>query len=146
MRENDIIIAGEESGGLSIKNHIPEKDGILADLLIMEMMAYENKTLSEIHREFLNSLNRQFLNNRIDLKLESKEEQELIINKFKTYNKIGNYNVVKTNIMDGLKLYLEDESWILIRKSGTEPLLRIYFESDTCEKMLEFEKIIKELC
>jgi phosphomannomutase len=146
MRENDIIIAGEESGGLSIKNHIPEKDGILADLLIMEMMAYENKTLSEIHREFLNSLNRQFLNNRIDLKLDSKEEQELIINKFKTYNKIGNYNVVKTNIMDGLKLYLEDESWILIRKSGTEPLLRIYFESDTCEKMLEFEKIIKELC
>ncbi|MBQ8886895.1 MAG: hypothetical protein IJY61_04255 [Candidatus Gastranaerophilales bacterium] len=146
MRKDDIIIAGEESGGLSIKGHIPEKDGIIANLLIMEMMSYENKSLNELHQEFLNGFDRQFLNNRIDLKLDSKEEQEKIINKFKTYNKIGSYNIVKSNTMDGLKLYLEEGSWVLIRKSGTEPLLRIYFESSKEEKMKELENNLKQLC
>ena len=146
MRKEDIIIAGEESGGLSIKGHIPEKDGILANLLIMEMMAYENKKLYEIHKEFLSELNRKFINDRIDLQLESKDKQEEIINKFKTYSKIGEYKITESNTMDGLKIYLEDESWILIRKSGTEPLLRIYFESDKEEKIQELEKIIKQLC
>lgn len=146
MRNNDVIIAGEESGGLSIKGHIPEKDGILANLLIMEMLAYNNKTLVELHKEFLKNLDRKFINNRIDLKLESKEEQDEIINKFKTYSNIGEYRIEKTNTMDGLKLYLNDGSTILIRKSGTEPLLRIYIESDKEEKMLEFENTIKQLC
>ncbi len=146
MRKNEVIIAGEESGGLSIKGHIPEKDGILANLLIMEMLAYNNKTLVELHKEFLQSLCRNFINNRIDLKLESKEEQDEIINKFKTYTNIGEYRIDKTNTMDGLKLYLNDGSTILIRKSGTEPLLRIYIESDKEEKMLEFENTIKQLC
>ena len=79
MRKENIIIAGEESGGLSIKGHIPEKDGILANLLIMEMIAYNNKTLSELHKEFLSQFDRKFLNNRIDIKLDSKEEQDTII-------------------------------------------------------------------
>lgn len=146
MRKDDIIIAGEESGGLSIKGHIPEKDGIIANLLIIEMMAYENKSLFELHQEFLNGFKRKFINNRIDLKLDSKDEQQKIIDKFKKYSKIGSYNIVKSNTMDGLKLYLSDGSWILIRKSGTEPLLRIYFESDKEEKMKEIEESIKELC
>ncbi len=146
MRKDDIIIAGEESGGLSIKGHIPEKDGIIANLLIIEMIAYENKSLFELHQEFLNGFKRKFINNRIDLKLDSKDEQQKIIDKFKKYSKIGSYNIVKSNTMDGLKLYLSDGSWILIRKSGTEPLLRIYFESDKEEKMKEIEESIKELC
>lgn len=146
MRKEDIIIAGEESGGLSIKGHIPEKDGILANLLIMEMMAYENKKLCEIHKDFLSELNKKFINDRIDLKLESKDKQEEIINKFKTYSQIGEYKITDSNTMDGLKIYLEDGSWILIRKSGTEPLLRIYVESDKEEKIQELEKIIKQLC
>ena len=146
MRKDDIIIAGEESGGLSIKGHIPEKDGIIANLLIMEMMAYKNKSLYELHQEFLNGFNRKFINDRIDLKLDSKEEQEKIIDKFKTYNTIGNYKIVNSNTMDGLKLYLDDGSWILIRKSGTEPLLRIYFESSKEERMKELAENIKQLC
>lgn len=146
MRKEDIIIAGEESGGLSIKGHIPEKDGILANLLIMEMMAYENKKLCDIHNEFLSELNRSFINYRIDLKLNSKDKQEEIINKFKTYSQIGEYKITDSNTMDGLKLYLEDGSWILIRKSGTEPLLRIYFESDKEEKIIKLKEYIKQLC
>ena len=146
MRKDDIIIAGEESGGLSIKGHIPEKDGIIANLLIMEMIAYENKSLYELHQEFLNGFDRKFINDRIDLKLETKEEQEKIIDKFKTYKNIGSYNIEKNNTMDGLKLYLDDGSWILIRKSGTEPLLRIYFESSKEEKMKELAEEIRKLC
>jgi len=146
MRKYDIIIAGEESGGLSIKGHIPEKDGILANLLIMEMMAYEKKKLFEIHNDFLKEINRNFINDRIDLKLDSKEEQENIINKFKNYKQIAGFNILRTNTMDGLKLYLEDSSWILIRKSGTEPLLRIYIETDKEEKMQILQDNIKQLC
>ena len=101
MRKNDVIIAGEESGGLSIKGHIPEKDGILANLLIMEMMSYSGKKLCEIHSDFLKELNRTFINERVDLKLESKQEQDVIINKFKTYSKIGEFKIIKTNCIDG---------------------------------------------
>ena len=146
MRNNDVIIAGEESGGLSIKGHIPEKDGIIANLLIMEMIAYSGKKLCDMHKEFLVSLGRKFINDRIDLKLQTKEEQDKIIEKFKEYTNIGEYKIVNKNTMDGLKLYLDEGSWILIRKSGTEPLLRIYFETDKEEKLLELQNSVKELC
>ncbi|MBQ9245007.1 phosphoglucomutase/phosphomannomutase family protein [bacterium] len=145
MRKENVIIAGEESGGLSIKGHIPEKDGIIANLLIMEMIAYTGKKLFEIHEEFLKELNRKFINERVDIKLDSKEEQDKIIDKFKTYNKIGNYNIVKTNSIDGYKMYLDEGSTILIRKSGTEPLLRIYFETDSDKKISELKTIIQHL-
>ena len=146
MRKDNIIIAGEESGGLSIKGHIPEKDGILANLLIMEMIAYSGKKLFEIHQEFIKELNRSFINKRIDLKLATSHEQEKIINKYKTLKEIGTYKIIKTSQLDGFKLYLDDGSWILVRKSGTEPLLRIYFETDKEEKSNELEGIIKQLC
>ncbi len=143
MRNDDIIIAGEESGGLSIKGHIPEKDGILANLLIIEMMAYYNNKLSLLHKEFLNSLDCNFINDRIDLKLQSKEKQDEIINQYKNLDFIGNYKIIKKVFLDGLKMYLQDGSWILIRKSGTEPLLRIYFESDKEEKLSELKHLIQ---
>lgn len=144
MRNNDIIIAGEESGGLSIKGHIPEKDGILANLLIMEMIA--DKKLYELQQKLYKNLGREFINERIDLKLQSKDEQQQIIDKFKTFEEIGNYKITDKNTMDGLKLTLNDSSRILIRKSGTEPLLRIYFESDKKEKIKELESVVKQLC
>ena len=146
MRNNDVLIAGEESGGLSIKGHIPEKDGIIANLLIIEMLAKSGKKLYELQRELYSSLGRDFINDRVDLKLASKDEQQKIIDKFKTYENIGEYKITNKNTMDGLKLLLDDGSWILIRKSGTEPLLRIYFESDKEEKITELETIVKQLC
>lgn len=146
MRENEVIIAGEESGGLSIKSHVPEKDGILANLLIIEMMSYENKTLVELQKELQIALNRDFINDRIDLKLDSKDEQQKIIDKFKEYSSIGDYEIADKNTMDGLKLVMKDGNWILIRKSGTEPLLRIYFETDTKENMEKLQNAIKQLC
>ncbi len=146
MRNNEVLIAGEESGGLSVKGHIPEKDGIIANLLIIEMLAKSGKKLYELQEELYADLGREFINDRVDLKLDSKDEQQKIIDKFSTYESIGKYKIINRNTMDGLKLLLSDESWILIRKSGTEPLLRIYFESDKEEKIAELETLVKQLC
>lgn len=146
MRNDEIIIAGEESGGLSIKGHVPEKDGIIANLLIIEAMAYSDKKLFELQDELKKEINRNFINDRVDLELDSKDEQDKIIEKFKSYSSIGQYSIVKKNTIDGLKLYLDEGSSILIRKSGTEPLLRIYFETDSKDKLSELESIIKQMC
>ena len=143
MRKFNPIIGGEESGGLSIQGHIPEKDGLLANLLVLEVMAYENKSLIQLQEELYEFVGCKFFNDRIDKKLESIELVKPILEKFKTIKTIGEYRVIKTNLKDGVKLYLDDNvSSILIRPSGTEPLLRIYFESDGEEKIKQLEELI----
>ncbi len=145
MRKDDIIIAGEESGGLSIKGHIPEKDGILANLLIMEMLAFENKKLFELQEELKSTLGRDFINERIDLKLESEEKVKNIMEKFNSAVEIAGYKINSKTTLDGIKLYLGNSS-ILIRKSGTEPLLRIYFESDKDDEINALKTAVKLMC
>lgn len=142
MRKFNPIIGGEESGGLSIQGHIPEKDGILANLLILEAMAYENKTLCELQDELLSFAECKFFNARIDKKLTDFAQIKPVLEKFKNFEKIGTYSIVKKDFKDGVKLYLDDNSsWILVRPSGTEPLLRIYFESDSQGKIEELQAI-----
>ena len=131
MRKNQAIIAGEESGGLSIGNHIPEKDGILANLLVLEAMAYSGKSLVELRSEINSILKVKYINKRFDLKLSQEEKEralELFLNN--SPNEFGGKKVESVCKKDGIKFYLEGgNDWILIRFSGTEPLLRIYFES-----------------
>ena len=146
MRKYNPIIGGEESGGLSIQGHIPEKDGLLANSLILEIMAYENKSLVELQKDLYEFAGCKFYNDRIDKKLHNLEEIKPILEKYKSLKNIGDYKVIRTDLKDGVKLYLDDNtSWILVRPSGTEPLLRIYFESDSLEKIEEnktnFEKL-----
>ncbi len=129
MRKNKTIIGGEESGGLSIGGHIPEKDGILANLLILEAMAYSGKTLTELRNELYELTGSKFYTDRIDLELSDRGEINKIISKYKDIKNIGRFDVTKINDIDGVKLYLGADTTILIRPSGTEPLLRIYFES-----------------
>lgn len=141
MRKFNPIIGGEESGGLSIRGHIPEKDGILANLLILEAMAYENKTLVQLQSELSELSGCKFFNDRLDLKLESREDIEKVIEKFTKAEDFAGMKIIRKDFKDGVKLYLEDNSsWILVRPSGTEPLLRIYFESDSLEKIEKFKK------
>ncbi len=136
MRKFNPIIGGEESGGLSIQGHIPEKDGILANLLILEAMAYENKSLVELRKELYEFVGCKFYNDRIDKKLDNFDEVKPVLESYKNKTQIGDFKVKKTDTKDGVKLYFDDGcSWILVRPSGTEPLLRIYFESDSVEKL-----------
>lgn len=88
MRKYNPIIAGEESGGLSIQGHIPEKDGILANLLILEAMAYENKTLVQLQRELEKFAGCKFHNTRVDKKLESQDEVKPVLEKFSTLDEV----------------------------------------------------------
>ena len=141
MRKFNPIIGGEESGGLSIRGHIPEKDGILANLLILEAMSYYKKSLVQLQEELTKITGCRFYNDRVDLKLETREDIEKILEKFRNTEDFAEMKVIRKDFKDGVKLYLEDNSsWILVRPSGTEPLLRIYFESDSLEKIEKFKK------
>lgn len=143
MRKNDVIIAGEESGGLSIKGHIPEKDGILANLLILEAIATSKKTLVELQEELYEIAETKFYTDRIDLELQSQNEIQSILEKAKNIKEVGKYKVTSIDTKDGVKLMLGNNTKILVRPSGTEPLLRIYFETDSKEKLQNLMEIFK---
>ncbi|MBQ6516132.1 phosphoglucomutase/phosphomannomutase family protein [bacterium] len=148
MRENDFIIGGEESGGLSIQSHIPEKDGILANLLILEVLAATKIKLTELQNELKIIANAEFINDRIDLPLSSQDETIQVIEKFKN-TKIDSFEpliISKKDTKDGVKIYFSDTTtWILIRPSGTEPLLRCYIETDSEKKLEQLKSQIKNM-
>ena len=135
MRDNECIIGGEESGGLSIQGHIPEKDGILANLLILEAMAYSGKSLVDLQKEIKALAGCSFVNDRIDLRLDSRDKIKTILDRISSLSD-------EKNLTDGVKIYFGDSSWVLARPSGTEPLLRIYFESDTEAHLKTLQKDI----
>lgn len=146
MRMHNPIIGGEESGGLSIQGHIPEKDGILANLLVLEAMGGKCKSLVDLQEELYEFVGAKFFNDRIDLKLENDNQVKTALEKAKSLQTVNGFKVIKINTIDGIKLYLDDNtSWILVRPSGTEPLLRIYFESDSLDKLETLKTIIKNL-
>ena len=140
MRENKVIIGGEESGGLSILGHIPEKDGLIANLLVLEAMAYSNKTLVELQEEIYDLAETRFFTDRIDIKLDNQEEIKEILERVKCFKEVGEYKISSVDTKDGVKLMLGDMAKILVRPSGTEPLLRIYFETDNLDKLEYLKK------
>jgi len=135
MRRNNVIIGGEESGGLSIQGHIPEKDGLLANLLLLEAIADSGKSLFELQEEIYEFAENKFYNDRIDIKLDNQEEILQILEKVKSFKTIGKYNITSIDTKDGVKLLLGNKTKILVRPSGTEPLLRIYFETNNEDKL-----------
>lgn len=150
MRETTVLIGGEESGGLSVIGHILEKDGILANLLVAEAIAYTGKPLSQLVAEAIADAGGPLYNHRIDLHLDD-THKAAIIDSF-THNPpdaIAGIPVEKIGRKDGVKLYLAEGSWILLRPSGTEPLMRIYMETDSLDKqdriVMEMERSIRQI-
>lgn len=141
MRLNQVIIGGEESGGLSILGHIPEKDGLIANLLVLEALADSGKTLVELEEEIYKTAGCKFYTDRIDIETDKANEY---LNKYKTLKSIGNYPVTDIDLKDGVKLMLGEDTKILVRPSGTEPLLRIYFEAESLEKIEDLKSKIKK--
>ena len=143
MRKNETILAGEDSGGLSTGEHIPEKDGLFANLLIIEMMARENKTLNQLVKEIHDFIGAIFHTDRVDIILDDDKKVKEIQEKFKNFKNIASLKVKDKLETDGIKLFLKDGlTSLLIRKSGTEPLLRFYIESDEISNIDEIKKFI----
>ncbi|MHB1253342.1 MAG: phosphoglucomutase/phosphomannomutase family protein [Candidatus Humimicrobiaceae bacterium] len=134
MRNGNVVIGGEESGGLSIIGHIPEKDGILACLLLLEIQSYLKLQKNSLSlSQYLETLYKEFGNfytERIDFKVPL-EKMTVIAEYFKNISDSAIKNIKITEILskDGVKLLLDNKSWFLIRASGTEPLIRCYIET-----------------
>jgi phosphoglucomutase len=124
----EIIFGGEESAGLTVEGHVPEKDGILADLLVAEMCGATGKTIGELSAELDREIG-PFRSTRVDMPLSPAERDRLAKVRESPPDRVGSRRVTSVNRIDGIKLLLEDGSWILVRESGTEPLARLYVES-----------------
>ena len=125
------LTGGEESGGIAIAGHIPERDGIWMGLTIWECMAKTGKSLTELIEEIY-SLVGTFAFERYDLHL-TEELKQTIIQKCenRAFTQFDSYKVIKTEDIDGFKFHFDENSWVMIRPSGTEPVLRVYSEAPT---------------
>lgn len=144
MLEEDILIGGEESGGVGISRHLPERDGMLNSLLLANVMADEKKTLGEL----VATLQEEFGEHqygRVDMHIEEAVKQSAIARAKAGVAEMAGMKVLRVETMDGIKFFLENpdcagkknaaETWLLLRASGTEPLLRVYCESCSSESV-----------
>ncbi len=125
------LTGGEESGGIAIAGHIPERDGIWMGLTIWECMAKTGKSLTELIEEIYDLVG-TFAFERYDLHL-TEELKQTIIQKCenRAFTQFDSYKVIKTEDIDGFKFHFDENSWVMIRPSGTEPVLRVYSEAPT---------------
>ncbi len=145
MRDKKVIIGGEESGGLSVIGHIPEKDGLLADMLVAEMIAKEKRPLSAIWKSVTDEFG-HYYNERLDIHYPAEKIAELVESlKEKTPDTIGGLKVEGIETMDGVKLIMTGGCWLLVRPSGTEPLVRAYIETKSPDNMKNVKAAALEL-
>ena len=136
MRLKDVLIGGEESGGVSVKGHIPEKDGILANLLVLEMMEFEKKPLSKIWQDLVAEIGSDFVAKRADMHLTASTQKAIMEHLTKNPPaSIAGEKVINVGRSDGLKLYLDEFTFVLIRPSGTEPILRVSYEAPDADRI-----------
>jgi phosphomannomutase len=134
MVTENVLVGGEESGGIAIKGFIPERDGIWIGLTLWEFMAKTGKSLDELIQEVYDVVG-SFAMGRIDLHITEEIKQKVLANcQAGQYKSFGNYTIEKVETIDGFKFHLGNEEWVMIRASGTEPVLRVYSESSTQAK------------
>lgn len=128
MVTEDVLVGGEESGGIAIKGHIPERDGIWMGLTIWEFMAKTGKSLKELIQEVYD-ITGTFWFERNDLRIDEEIKNKVLANcKAGAYKEFGKYKVQRVDDLDGWKFFFDDNTWLMIRASGTEPVLRTYAE------------------
>ena len=131
IREDKIALGGEESAGLTIRGHIPEKDGILACLLVAEMIAARGASIGEQVRAMFKKLGREFWPIRENLHLSDEQKANAVKRVAVDASTLLGRKVVSIDRTDGAKFVFDDGSWMLLRLSGTEPLLRLYVEAES---------------
>jgi len=135
MQEENVLIGGEESGGIGFNDYMPERDGILAGLLLLEMMVYKQKNILQIKKEIEQEF-AQFEYSRIDIEYPEEKKQPLFDKLDKEpFHELESRKIVDIKTYDGRKFICDDDSWLLFRLSGTEPKLRIYSEAHTKERV-----------
>lgn len=143
MTERNILIAAEESGGLGLKAHLPERDGIYVGLLLAEVMATRKLKLSELVEELMLEFGWHYYN-RIDAHLTEKQKQKTLAAYKKGVKSLAGMVVRKVETGDGYKLFF-DGGWVLVRASGTEPLIRFYAEADSVYRVDSLLKAAMEV-
>lgn len=136
MVKERIVAGGEEAGGMGFQDYIPERDGTLAGLLLVEMMAYQKKNIKKIIEEMEKEFGRYYYQ-RCDVKL---GEGRLDVASFRQLKELLGQKVVAVKDFDGVKLVCEDESWLMLRPSGTEPLVRAYSEAKSLKRAQDLIK------
>jgi phosphomannomutase len=134
MLKEEVLIGGEESGGISFLGNIPEGDGVLMGLLLVEIVASTGKSLFNLVQDLLDEVGPAFYERR-DLRLKHPVAKNIMVSRLanEAPDKIGAERVSDLVTLDGVKYILSDDSWLLIRPSGTEPVLRVYAEGRSQE-------------
>lgn len=151
MLDHQVLLGGEESGGIGFGHHIPERDALLSALYVLEAMVQSGQNLSQLDQELRVKTNFNSVYDRIDLHLKDLETRRSLEQSLQDQplTKIADQKVIKCTTQDGYKFRLEDDSWLLIRFSGTEPVLRLYCEAGSMIKVqtiLNFAKNWAESC
>jgi len=144
METEPIIVGGEESGGLSVKGHVPEKDGILACLLMAELVATEKKSLGRILQELCKQTG-AFYTDRINIPFAAENKDALLAKLGSGLQSIGKFPVEKLITLDGYKFLLPKREWVAFRPSGTEPLFRCYIEAKSRANLKKLQSACREL-
>jgi phosphomannomutase len=137
MLTTPVLIGGEESGGIGYGNHIPERDALLSALYLLEAIAKSGQDLGDLYRQLQTQTDYHFAYDRVDLHLASMDERGQLMAQLETkpFTEIAKIGVRDRNLADGYKFNLADDSWLLIRFSGTEPVLRLYCEAATIDRV-----------
>ena len=131
MINEEVMVGGEESGGIAVTGHIPERDGVWIALTLLEYMAKTGKSLDDLIQDVYNTVG-TFALERYDLHIDEALKQRIVKNCNEgSYKEFGNYTVTNAETIDGFKYHLGKDKWVMIRASGTEPVLRIYAEAPT---------------
>ena len=144
MESEPIIVGGEESGGLSVKGHVPEKDGILACLLMAELVAMEGKSLLRILRD-IEKKTGPFFTERLNVSIVPETKDALLTKLGSSLAQIGPFKVEKFITTDGFKYLLPNDEWVAFRASGTEPLIRCYIEAKSAADLKKLRVACSEL-
>jgi len=144
MESEPIIVGGEESGGLSVKGHVPEKDGILACLLMAELIATEGKSLGRILKD-LEKQTGEFHTDRINVAIPHERKEALLARLGSGLSEIGPFKVEKFITTDGFKYLLPGNEWVAFRASGTEPLIRCYIEAKSAANLRRLRSTCRAL-
>ncbi|HIE73580.1 MAG TPA: phosphoglucomutase/phosphomannomutase family protein [Flavobacteriales bacterium] len=137
MITEDVLLGGEESGGIATTGHIPERDGIWMGLILFEFMAKSGKSLEDLIAEVY-AIVGPFAFERIDLHIDNDTKLRIIEDcKAGKFTQFGKYKVDRIDTTDGFKFFFDEDTWLMIRPSGTEPVLRTYAEASTQEKVFD---------